>query len=70
MDPALPLKVPRGSGLNQRILKVLQEYGKVSLTVDFLASVLDRSTNELLSELESLESHGVVKRDGDRVRLA
>ncbi len=70
MDPTFTLKVPYGSGLSQRILKVLQEYGKTSLPIAFLASVLERSPDELVLELEKLEAHGVVKRDGVKVRLA
>jgi hypothetical protein len=57
-----------GRGTSQDIIKVLNAYGR-SLPIAFLANVLGCSAVDLQGHLESLQQRGVLRGEGDTVRL-
>ena len=59
----------RPSSPNTSIVHFLNKYGHTSVPLDFLAQGLGRRTPEILDYLDELEKQGIVKRDGDMVRL-
>ncbi len=54
--------------VSSNIIEVLKLYKK-EVPVDFVASVLGRSRQEIETELTGLEARGAVKREGDLVKL-
>lgn len=55
-------------GLSTQIVGILRKYG--TIPVDFLARSLGRHASEIMRDLDSLEHEGVLKRDGEQVRLS
>jgi len=53
---------------NTNIVVLLKKYG-VPIPIDFVASSLGRSTPEILEYVENLEKAGVVKREGESLKL-
>jgi hypothetical protein len=53
---------------NTNIVALLKKYG-VAVPIDFVASSLGRSTPEILGYVENLEKAGVIKRDGESLKL-
>lgn len=54
---------------NTNIVVLLKKYG-VPVPIDFVASLLGRTTPEILKYVETLEKAGVIKRDGESLKLA
>lgn len=54
---------------NTNIVVLLKKYG-VPVPIDFVASSLGRTTPEILKYVETLEKAGVIKRDGESLKLA
>lgn len=53
---------------NTNIVVLLKKYG-VPVPIDFVASLLGRTTPEILKYVETLEKAGVIKRDGESLKL-
>ena len=54
---------------NTNIVQVLKKFGSTAIPVDFLAESLGRKRPELDEYLNDLEHDGVVKREGETIRL-
>jgi hypothetical protein len=64
--PGAPM--PSGTSLSQAIVRILQQYDR-SLPVDFVASLVGHNSQEIMSDLKSLERHGAIKRENSTVQL-
>ena len=53
---------------NTSIVVLLKKYG-TAIPIDFVASSLGRSTSEILEHVETLEKAGVLKREGESLKL-
>jgi hypothetical protein len=56
------------SSPNTSIVVLLKKYG-TPIPIDFVASSLGRRTSEILEDVETLEKAGVVKREGESLKL-
>jgi predicted transcriptional regulator len=50
-------------------MQILKKFGSTAIPVDFLAESLGRKRPELDEYLNDLEHDGVVKREGETIRL-
>lgn len=55
---------------NTSIVQLLRKYGSTPIPIDFVAASLGRRTPEILNYVEELEKAGVIKREGENLRLA
>ncbi len=55
---------------NTSIVQLLRKYGSTPIPIDFVAVSLGRRTPEILNYVEELEKAGVIKREGENLRLA
>jgi precorrin-3B methylase len=61
-----PIQASLGGGPTQRIMEVLRAYKGKHLPIAFVAHVVGRRTNEVISDLENLEKSDVIKLDKDK----
>jgi len=54
---------------NTNMVRILKKFGSTAIPVDFLAESLGRKGSELDEYLDDLEHNGVVKREGESIRL-
>jgi DNA-binding Lrp family transcriptional regulator len=52
-----------------RIVDFLKRYGAKSVPLGFVAQSLGRRTPEIVEDVTRLEQEGILRRDGDNVRL-
>ena len=55
-------------GINTKIVEILREYGQIP--IDLLASILERSPDDISDDITRLEIEGIIEVAGEDVNLA